>query len=167
MCHFVLSAGSNSKKAFHCETYLKNSIFFSITRAWKWILLFTDLQIRENFGQFLHGNWNNKLRREKRLEKYIVLNFSGQLTLNEPVLKWMQPINLSRDTFYCCMCSPAANTEACLWSLLLSVGHSSRVEPSKEVIFKVEERIIHIKGHLLSNLKWFTAVCGAARITSP
>lgn len=45
--------------------------------------LFTALL--ENFGQFLHGNWNNKL--EKRLEKYIILNFSGQLTLNEPVLK--------------------------------------------------------------------------------
>lgn len=99
------------------DLFEKFYFFFSITRAWKWILLFTDLQIRENFGQFLHGNWNNKLRREKRLEKYIVLNFSGQLTLNEPVLKWMQPINLSRDTFYCCMCSPAANTrlvyEAC------------------------------------------------------
>lgn len=129
--------------------------------------LFTALQIREHFGQFLHGNWNNKLGSEKSLEKYIILNFSGQLTLNEPVSKWMEHINLSQDTFCCCMCSPVANTEACLWSLLLSMGHSSRVEPSKEVIFKVEERIIHIKGHLLSNLKWFTAVCGAARTTSP
>lgn len=105
-----------------------------------------------------NNNWVGK----KRLEKYIILNFSVQLHW-----KRMQPIYLSQNKSRCCISSAAANTEACLWSLLLSVGHSSMVEPSKEVIFKVEKRIIHIKGHLLSNLKWFTAVCGAARTASP
>lgn len=101
MCHFVLSAGSNSKKSISQWGRLKKSFekfyfFFQLLGHENGFFLFTALQIRENFGQFLHGNWNNKLG---RLEKYIVLNFSGQLTLNEPVLKWMQPINLSRDTF--------------------------------------------------------------------
>lgn len=35
-------------------------------------------------------------------------------------------------------------------------------EPSEEVILKVEERINHVGRHLISNLKWLTAVSGAA-----
>lgn len=35
-------------------------------------------------------------------------------------------------------------------------------EPSKENILKVEERINHMGRHFISNLKWLTAVSGAA-----
>lgn len=78
VCHFVLSVGSNSKTHFPVRPIKKiiwKILFFFYCMSMKMDFLFTALQIRENFGQFLHGNWNNKLGREKKAWKIHYFEF--------------------------------------------------------------------------------------------